>query len=81
MSDVTNRMLLKNAQSLKMATVEAQKSANKGFVDVETLAKTNQLLIESLDEVVRVQEEGRMARNTAEIELARIDEEMKRVLM
>ena len=81
MSDVTNRMLLKNAQSLKLATVEAQKSANKGFVDVETLAKTNQLLIESLDEIVRVQEEGRMARNTAEIELARIDEEMKRVLM
>lgn len=80
-SAMTNRMLLQNAQSLKMASVEAQRASNKGFIDVDTLAKTNKLLIESLDEVVRVQEEGRMARTTAEIELARIDEEMKRALM
>lgn len=80
-SAVTNRMLLQNAQTLKIASVEAQRSANKGFVDVETLAKTNKLLIESLDEVVRVQEEGRVARSTAELELARIDEDMKRALM
>lgn len=80
-SSMTNQLLLKNAENLKMASIETQRAANRGFVDVETLAQTNKLLIESLDEVVRVQEEGRITRNNAELALAQIDEEMKQALM
>ena len=56
-------------------------AANRGFVDVATLDATNKLLIESLDEVARIQAEGRDSRSAAELELVRIDEEMKNRLM
>lgn len=80
-NDMTNKLLLKNAETLKIASVETMQAANRGFVDVETLDATNKLLIESLDEVARIQAEGRDSRSAAELELVRIDEEMKNRLM
>lgn len=80
-NDMTNKLLLKNAETLKLASVETMQAANRGFVDVETLDATNKLLIESLDEVARIQAEGRDSRSAAELELVRIDEEMKNRLM
>ncbi len=80
-NDMTNQLLFKNAQTLKMASVETMQAANRGFVDVATLDATNKLLIESLDEVVRIQQEGKDSRSFAELELVRIDEEMKNRLM
>ncbi len=80
-NDMTNKLLLKNAETLKIASVETMQAANRGFVDVETLDATNKLLIESLDEVARIQAEGRDNRSAAELELVRIDEEMKNRLM
>ncbi len=80
-NDMTNKLLLKNAETLKLASVETMQAANRGFVDVATLDATNKLLIESLDEVARIQAEGRDSRSAAELELVRIDEEMKNRLM
>ncbi len=80
-NDMTNKLLLKNAQTLKLASVETMEAANRGFVDVATLDATNRLLIESLDEVARIQQEGRTSRSEAELELVRIDEQMKNRLM
>jgi len=80
-SEMTNKLLLKNAETLKMASVETMNAANRGFVDVGTLEATNKLLIESLDEVIKIQQEGKLNRSNAELELVRIDEEMKRRLM
>lgn len=80
-NDMTNKLLLKNAETLKLASVETMQAANRGFVDVATLDATNKLLIESLDEVARIQQEGRDSRSAAELELVRIDEEMKNRLM
>ncbi len=80
-NDMTNKLLLKNAEILKLASAETMHAANRGFVDVETLDATNKLLIESLDEVARIQQEGRTSRSAAELELVRIDEQMKNRLM
>ncbi len=76
-SAMTNKLLLKNAETLKMASAQTMQAANRGFVDVSTLETTNRLLIESLDEVARIQQEGRTSRSAAELELVRIDEQMK----
>ena len=76
-TDMTNELLKKNAAALKMATVESAKEAERGIVDIETLTQTNQMLIETFDEVMQIQAEGRTKRAEAEVELQRIENEMK----
>lgn len=80
-SNVTNELLKENAEKLKMGTIETAKEAERGIVDIETLKKTNQDLITTLDEVVRIQEEGRQKRRLAEQELGRIEGELKQKLL
>lgn len=75
-SDMTNELLKKNAENLKLATTGTAKESERGIVDIETLQATNQTLISTLDEVIRIQEEGREKRKNAEIELQRIENEM-----
>ncbi|MBR5795143.1 MAG: toxic anion resistance protein [Erysipelotrichaceae bacterium] len=80
-SELTNSLLKKNAQTLKQATIDTAKEAEKGIVEIETLKHTNQALIETLDEVLKIQEEGRTKRQEAEHELARIEGEIKAKLL
>lgn len=80
-TDMTNELLRKNAETLKMATVETAKESERGIVDMETLKHTNETLISTLDEVVRIQEEGREKRRAAELELGRIEGELKQKLL
>lgn len=75
-SDMTNELLKKNAESLKMATIETAKESERGIVDIETLKQTNQTLISTFDEVVKIQNEGREKRLNAEKELQIIEKEM-----
>lgn len=76
-SDMTNELLRKNAETLKVATIETAKEAERGIVDIETLQATNQTLISTLDEVMKIQEDGRAKRKSAEAELQKIENEMK----
>ena len=78
---MTNQLLKKNAEKLKMATVETAKESERGIVDIETLKNTNKMLIETLDEVVKIQTEGRQKRRDAEQELGRIEGELKQKLL
>ncbi len=80
-SDMTNALLKKNAETLKIATIETAKENERGIVDIETLTQTNQTLISTLDEVMKIQEEGRTRRQNAEAELQRIEIEMKTKLL
>ena len=80
-TDMTNELLKKNSEALKVATVETAKESERGIVDIETLQTTNKNLIESLDEVVRIQSEGRQKRAEAEVELVRIEGELKNKLL
>ena len=80
-TDVTNQMLLKNAEALKIATIETEKEAQRGIVDLETLNKTNQNLISTFDEVMKIQAEGREKRKQAEAEMARMETELKNKLL
>ena len=80
-SNATNDMLRKNAEALRMATVETAKESERGIVDIETLKITNQTLISTLDDVIRIQEEGRQKRQAAQAELQNIENEMKAKLM
>lgn len=80
-SNMTNELLRKNSEALKMATVETAKESERGIVDIETLQATNKNLIESLDEVIRIQAEGRQKRAAAETELAHIEGEIKAKLL
>lgn len=79
--DVTNALLKKNADALKMATIETAKAAEKGIVDISTIKYTNDALISTLDEVVKIQEEGRAKRRQAEIELGRLEDQLKSTLL
>ena len=76
-TEVTNELLRKNADILKTSTIEAAKESERGIVDIETLKHTNEALISTLDEVMRIQNEGREKRRAAEIELQRIEGELK----
>ena len=76
-TDATNELLKKNAQMLKMATVETARESERGIVDMETLKATNQSLISTLDEVMKIQEEGRVKRREAQAELGRLEEELR----
>jgi len=80
-SDMTNSLLKKNAEQLKIATVETAKESERGIVDIETLQATNQTLISTLDEVMKIQEEGRQKRAVAEAELQKIEAEMRTKLL
>ena len=80
-SNMTNELLRKNADTLKMATVETAKESERGIVDLETLKHTNESLISTLDEVMKIQEEGRQKRASAELELNRMEGELKAKLL
>lgn len=80
-SDMTNELLKKNAENLKTATIETAKESERGIVDIETLQTTNQTLISTLDEVLKIQEEGREKRRNAEAELQKIESEMRDKLL
>ena len=80
-SDMTNALLKKNAEQLKIATVETAKESERGIVDIETLQATNQTLISTLDEVMKIQEDGRQKRAAAEAELQKIEAEMRTKLL
>ena len=76
-TEATNEMLKKNAESLHQSTVDTAKASERGIVDIETLQHTNQELIAAIDEIIQVQEDGKVARAEAEKELARIEQELK----
>ena len=80
-SDMTNELLKKNAEALKVASVETAKESERGIVDIETLKSTNQTLMTTLDEVMKIQEEGRARRQSAEEDLQRIENEMRDKLL
>lgn len=80
-SDFTNELLKKNAEKLKLATIETAKEAERGIVEIETLQATNASLISTLDEVMKIQEEGRAKRQAAEVEMKRIENELKTKLL
>lgn len=79
-TEMTNRMLKENAANLKMATIETAKQAERGIVDIETLTDTNKKLIETLEEVQHIQEDGRKKRAEAQVKLRKIEAELQRKL-
>jgi uncharacterized protein YaaN involved in tellurite resistance len=80
-TNVTNELLKKNAETLKMGSIEVAKESERGIVDIETLKETNQKLIDTLVEVKNIQEEGSKKRHEAEQELGRIEGELKQKLL
>ncbi len=80
-TDMTNSLLKKNAETLKIATIETARESERGIVDIETLTATNKTLISTLDEVMKIQEDGRAKRKSAEQELVRIEDEMRQKLL
>lgn len=80
-TDMTNELLKRNAEKLKMATIETAQESERGIVDIETLKVTNESLITTLDEVMRIQQEGRQKRKEAEQEMYRIENELKAKLL
>ena len=80
-TDVTNALLRKNAEMLKTATIETAKESERGIVDMETLKMTNESLISTLDEVMKIQKEGKQKRYEAEIEMNRLENDLKAKLL
>lgn len=80
-TDLTNELLKKNAETLKTATIETARESERGIVDIETLRSTNASLISTLDEVVRIQAEGRTKRQNAELEMQKMENELKNKLL
>lgn len=80
-TDITNELLKKNAEKLKIASVETAKEAERGIVDMETLTATNQALISTFDEVMKIQQEGRIKRQEAEAEMQRMEGALKQKLL
>ena len=80
-NDVTNALLKHNAEKLHMASVETAKEAERGIVDIETLKKTNADLIQTLDDVMKIQSDGRAQRMAAEAEMAKMEEQLKTKLL
>lgn len=80
-TDMTNKLLRANSEMLKMATVETAKESERSVVDIETLKQTNENLISTLDEVMTIQAEGRQKRAEAEVEMRRIEGELKQKLL
>ena len=80
-TDMTNELLRKNAEKLKLATTESAKEAERGIVDIETLQQTNQMLIDTMDEVLTIQQEGRQKRQAAEGQLKVIENDLRNKLL
>ena len=80
-TDMTNELLRKNAETLKMGTIETAKEAERGIVDIETLVQTNQSLIDTINEVMKIQSEGHAKRIEAEKTLYQMENELKRKLL
>ena len=80
-TDMTNELLKKNADTLKMATLETARESERGIVDMETLKATNESLISTLDEVMQIQQDGRQKRQEAEAEMLRLENELKQKLL
>jgi len=80
-TDMTNELLRKNADAIKAGTVQTARESERGIVDIETLQHTNEALIETLDEVLHIQQEGRAKRRAAESELNRIEGQLKAKLL
>ena len=80
-TDVTNALLKQNAEKLHMASVETAKEAERGIVDIETLKKTNAELIQTLDDVMKIQADGRAKRQAAEVEMAKMESDLKNKLL
>lgn len=80
-TDMTNELLKKNAEKLKLSTIETAKESERGIVEMETLRATNESLISTLDEVMRIQQEGRQKRQEAEVEMQRLETELKQKLL
>ena len=80
-TDMTNELLRKNAEKLKLATVETAKESERGIVDIETLKATNESLISTLDEVMKIQEDGRQKRAAAEVELVQLENDIKKKML
>lgn len=80
-TNMTNELLKKNAEKLKMATIETAKESERGIVDMETLRMTNETLISTLDEVMQIQQEGRRKRKEAEVELHQLETDLKKKLL
>ena len=81
MTDMTNELLRKNADKLKLAVTETAKESERGIVEIETLRHTNETLISTLDEVMQIQREGRQKRAEAEQEMVRLEQELKAKLL
>ncbi|MCI9376357.1 MAG: toxic anion resistance protein, partial [Oscillibacter sp.] len=80
-TEMTNELLKKNADMLKMGTIRTAREAERSVVDIETLQHTNQQLISTLDEVLAIQRDGAQKRKAAEVELGRIEGELRQKLM
>ena len=80
-TDLTNELLKKNAETLHLASVETAREAERGIVDIETLSQTNQQLIQTLDDVMKIQQEGRVKRQAAEADMRRMENELKSKLL
>ena len=80
-TDLTNELLRKNAEKLHMASVESAKEAERGIIDIETLKETNKMLIDTMDEVLNIQQTGREKRRAAEQELATIENELRQKML
>ena len=80
-TNATNELLKKNAEMLKMGTIATAKEAERSIIDIETLQHTNQQLISTLDEVIQIQRDGAQKRRAAEVELGRIEGELRQKLM
>ncbi|MEY8405908.1 toxic anion resistance protein [Adlercreutzia muris] len=80
-TDMTNELLRKNAEKLKQSTVEVARESERGIVDIETLKATNENLIQTFDEVMKIQAEGRAKRAEAEVEMRRMEAELRQKLL
>ena len=80
-NEMTNQLLMKNADRLKTATIEAARESERGIVDIETLRHTNEQLISTIDEVMAIQKDGREKRAEAKQELIRIEDQLKDKLL
>lgn len=80
-NEMTNELLRKNAETLKMGAIDAAKASESGIVDIETLRKCNDDIISSINEVVKIHEEGSRKRAEAEVEIVMIEEELKQALL
>lgn len=80
-TDMTNELLRKNAEKLKLSTIETAKESERGIVEMETLKAANESLISTLDEVMKIQQEGRQKRQEAEVEMQRLETQLKQKLL